>query len=327
MAEEKQRRPMRLSQGPTQISAPAPERVERMRTNGVYFMDDQLVTVGTFVANNWGYIEFPIGRYTYRQWGFSLVNTAAIAGVTTLRDGKHIVDTAKIADYVDTFVIEINGGAKWEMTAAELVKWNAYQNHDTSNGVLRFAFGAPNIHNTDAAEDAYQLGTGNLRSLKLRVKTKAAWPVGMLPVINAEYAPVSRPIGYFTTTTRTVFTNPAAGDFYNSDLAVGIDFATIWVQGAGINRAKLTVDREQVFDSTNYNLRAMHEAWGKDVAALGDGIIFDSWRDGDSIGLDSVSDSRAERKRGADVRLDLNMATAGVQMTCIVMHCGLFAQQ
>lgn len=324
MAEKK---PLRLGHGPTQISAPAAAQVAKLRTNGVYFLDDQLVTVGTFIANNWGYIEFPIGRYTYRQWGFSLVASAAIAGVTTLRDGKHVVDTGKIADYVDTFVIEINGAAKWEMTAAELVKWNAYHNHDTSPGVLRWAFGAPNIHNTDAAEDAYQLGTGNLRSLKLRVKTKAAWVAGMLPLINAEYAPVARPIGYFTTTTRTVFTNPAAGDFYNSDLAVGIDFATIWVQGASINRVKLTVDRETVVDCANYQLRAMHEAWGKDVAALGDGLIFDSWRDGDSIGLDSVADSVAERRRGADVRIDLNMAAANVQMTAIVMHCGLFGQQ
>ncbi|MDS0927305.1 hypothetical protein OD754_10765 [Rhodobacter capsulatus] len=321
------KKPFRLSHGPTQISAIAPQQAEKLRTNGVYYMDDQLVTIGTFVASNWGYIEFPIGRYTYRQWGFSLLATAAIAGVTTLRDGKHVVDTAKIPDYIDTFVIEINGAAKWEMTAAEFVKWNGYQNLDTSNGVLRWAFGAPNLHNTDAAEDAYQLGTANLRSLKLRVKTKSTWVNGMMPLINVEYAAVARNIGYFTTTTRAVFTNPSAGDYYNSDIAVGIDFATIWVQGASINRAKLTVDREQIFDCQNYQLRAMHEAWGKDVAALGDGIIFDSWRDGDAIGVDSVSDSVAERKRGADVRLDLNMAAAGVQMTCIVIHCGLFAQQ
>lgn len=329
MAGQQQNRPLRLSHGPTQSSSVAPGQAERMRTQGVYYMSDNLATIGTFVPNNWGYIDLPVGRYTYRQWGFSVVATAAIAGETTVRAGLHMVNTAFISKYVDTFIIEIDGRAVFELTADEMVKWNAYQNLDTTDGVLRFAFGSPGLHNTDLVEDAYQLGTGNVKSLKLRVKTKAAWVAGMLPVLNCEYAPVSRPIGYFQTTTRYAVTNPAAGNFSITDLAVGKDFATIWVQTAtaSINRAKFTVDREIVFDQNRWNLRAMHDAWGKDVANMGEGIIFDAFRDGDGIGLDSVSDQVGERRRGADIRLDLDMATAGQALNIVVFHCGLFAQQ
>lgn len=327
MATVQQSKPLRLSHGTTQFSAVNHEKAANLRTNGVYYLSDTLATVGAFVANNWGYIDLPVGRYTYRQWGLSIIAPAAIVGKTDIRDGVNVVKTANISEYVDSIVIEINGQAKWEMTADELMKYNNYQNHDTADGVLRIVFGSPNIHNTDIVEDAYQLGTGNLRSVKLRIKTKAAWVSGMLPVLNVEYAPVSRPIGYFQTTTRYAYTNPGAGAYSITDIAVGLDFSTIWVQGANIKRGKLTIDRNIVLDQSTWNLRAMHTAWGKDVDGLGAGIIFDAFRDGDGVGVDSISDQLAERARGADVRLDLDMATAGNALTLVVLHCGLFAQQ
>lgn len=327
---EQAKKPLRLTHGPTQTSTVATQQAARLRTSGVYYMDDQLVTVGAFTPNNWGYIDIPIGPYTYRQFQLSLVAPAAIAGKTTstgARMGQHIVDTAAISDYIDQIVIEINGAQKWTMTADQLAKYNAYQNHDTAAGVLRICFGSPGLHQSDMAEDAYQFGTGNLRSAKLRIKTKAAWVQGMLPVVTCEYAPVSRPIGYFQTTTETVTTNPGAGVFSITDIAVGIDFAALWVQAPGIKRAKLTVDRRDVFDLSAWNLRAMHTAWGKDYDGLGDGIMFDAWRDSDSVGLDSVADSVAERRRGADVRLDLDMLEAQTTIKVTVLHCGLFSQQ
>lgn len=329
MAEQQQaqNRPLRLSHGRTQMSAVAPAQAQRMRTNGVYYLSDNLVTIGTFVANNWGYIDIPTGRYTYRQWGFSLTATAVIAGETDTRNGVHYVKTSFISKYVDTFIIEIDGKAKWELTADELMKLNAYQNHDTSEGVLRFAFGNPLIHNTDMVEDAYQFGTGNVRSVKLRVKTKAAWLAGMMPKLNVEYAPVQRPVGYFQSTTRYSYTNPGTGNYTITDLAAGLDFATIWVQSANVNRLKFTVDRDIVFDQDNWSLKAMHDAWGKDVSGLGAGAIFDTFRDGDGIGLDSVTDELGERRRGADIRLDLDMAAASQTINIVVFHCGLYASQ
>lgn len=324
-------KPLRLSHGPTQVSGVNTEQGAKLRTNGVYYMDDQLVTVGAFTPNNWGYVDIPIGPYTYRQFGISIVAPAAIVGKTDAsgaRNGVHIVTTAAITDYVDQIVLEINGAAKWSMTAAQLAAYNAYHNHDTADGVLRMVFGSPGLFGyNDMIEDAYQFGTGNLRSAKLRIKTKAAWVTGMMPVITTEYAPVSRPLGYFQTTTETVVTNPGAGEFSITDIAVGIDFAALWVQAPGIKRAKLTVDRREVFDLSAWNLRALHTAWGKDYDGLGEGIMFDAWRDGDGIGLDSVSDSVAERRRGADVRLDLQMAAANTTIKVTVLHCGLFSQQ
>ena len=327
MAQQPQNRPLRLWNGPIQHSAVAPQQAERMRTNGVYQYNDTLCEIGTFVANNWGYVTFPVGRYTYRLWNIQLIAPAAIASVTDLREGENVVKTANIADYLDTLIIEINGQAKWELTVPELVKLNAYQNLDTSEGTIRIPFGSPNIHNTDMVEDAYQFGTANLKSVKLRIKTKAAWVTGMRVSVAAEYANVARPIGYFQTTTRYAYTAFGAGNFAISDLAVGIDFSTVWVQGAGIKRAKFKVDDDWVFDCTNWQLRSLHEAWGKDMAALGSGLMFDSFRDGDGIGLDSVSDELPERRRGADVRLELDMASANTPLTVVVFHCGLYSAQ
>lgn len=324
MAETK---PLRLSHGPIQVSGVSTNEAAKFRTNGVYQWWDNLVEIGTFVANNWGYVTFPVGRYTYRQWGISLVAPAAIAGVTTTREAEEVVSTAKIADYIDTLIIEINGQAKWELTVPELVKLNAYQNLDTTDGMMRIVFGSPNIHNADIVEDAYQFGTGNLKSVRLRVKTKPAWVTGMRLSVGCEFAQVVRGIGYFQTTTRYAYTNPGVGNFSITDLAVGKDFSTMWVQASGIKRVKMTIDRETVVDSTNFQLRALHEAWGKDMTSLGAGMMFDSFRDGDGVGLDSISDQLTERKRGADVRLDLDMTTAGQTINVVVFHCGLFSQQ
>lgn len=320
-------KPLRLNEGNIQLSAVGPVQGAKFRTNGVYQYDDNLVEIGTFVANNWGYVTFPVGRYTYRMWNLALVAPAAIATVTDNQAGEEVVKTWKIGDYIDTVVIEINGQAKYELTINELVKLNAYQNLDTTEGVLRMAFGSPNIHNTDLVEDAYQFGTANLKSVRLRVKTKPAWVTGMRLSVACEYAAVGRNIGYFQTTTRYVYTNPGAGNFSITDLAVGKDFSTIWAQAPGIRRAKLTVDREVVVDATNFQLRSLHEAWGKDVTGLGAGMVFDSFRDGDGVGLDSIADQTQERSRGADVRLDLDMTTAGQTLTVVVFHCGLYGLQ
>lgn len=316
-----------LGQGPIQPSNVAPAQAARLRINGVFKIDDTLAILGNFAANTACYVDFPIGKYTYRQWGISIVAPANILGVSTPRDGKEWVNSAKITDYIDTFTIEIDGKGVWEMTAAELLMWNDYQNIATTDGVLRIPFGSPGQHNEDMAEDAYSFGTGGLRQVRLKVKTKPAWVAGMMPVITCEYLQVSRPTGYFVGTTRYNYTSGGTGKYAISDLAVGKDFSTIWVQGASINRGKLQVDDDVVFDNYNTTLRSVHEAFGRDVAALGAGLLYDSFRDGDAIGLDSVADSVAERQRGADVRLELDMAAANVGLKIIVFHCGLFSQQ
>lgn len=305
----------------------AEQRVARIRSNGVYQIDDTLVTLGNFAPNTACYIDVPIGKYTYRQMGISFVAASNIPGVTTLRDGKEFLNSASFTTYIDTITIEIDGKACWEMTAAELLRWNDYQNIATTDGMLRLAFGAPGQHLEDNVEDAYQLGTSNLRQVRLKIKTKPAFPVGMLPVVTCEYLAVARPLMYFVGTTRYSYSNPAIGKYAISDLPVGKDFSAIWTQGASINRIKLMVDDDIVIDNFNTTLRGIHEAFGKDVAALGPGFLFDSFRDGDGIGLDSVADSLAERKRGADVRLEMDMGAAGVNMVIIVLWCGLFSQQ
>lgn len=316
-----------MNHGTVQSSQVAPAQAARLRINGVFMVSDVLATFGNFAANTACYIDFPVGKYTYRQWGISIVAPAAIAGVTTLRDGKEWVNSAKITDYIDTITIEVDGKGVWEMTAAELLKWNDYQNIATTDGVLRIAFGSPGQHNDDMAEDAYSFGTSGLRQVRLKIKTKPAFVAGMLPVISVEYLPTARKTGYFVGTTRYNYTSGGAGKYAITDLAVGKDFSTIWIQGASIDRCKMQVDDDIVFDNYNTTLRSVHEAFGRDVWALGAGMLYDSFRDGDAIGLDSVADSVAERRRGADVRLELQMAAANVPLQIIVFHCGLFSQQ
>lgn len=315
-----------LNHGTIERSMVSSAQAERLRINGVFKIDDTLAVLGNFAANTACYCDFPVGKFTYRQWGFSLVAPALIASVTTLRDGKHWVNSNKITDYIDTLTIEIDGKGVWEMTAAELLMFNDYQNIATSDGTLRIPFGSPGQHIEDMAEDAYSLGTSGLRQLRLKVKTKPAFVAGMLPVINVEYLPTARKTGYFVGTTRYSYNAAAAGKFAISDLAVGKDFSTIWVQSASINRGKLQVDDDIVFDCYNSTLRSIHESFGRDCAALGAGLIYDSFRDGDAIGLDSVTNSNAERGRGADVRLEFEMAAAA-GMVIIVFHCGLYKDQ
>lgn len=323
-----QNKPLRLGMGQVQQSAVAPARAARLRFSGIYIFDDTLAELGTFVADNWGYVTFPIGQYTYRQWQISLLAPAAIAGVTSARSPTlHYVNSAKIGDYIDSIVLEINGKSKWELKASELYALNGYHNHDIAEGILRMVFGSPNLHNNDLVEDAYQFGTAGLRQVRLRVKTKATWVNGMKLKIGCEYAPVARPLGYFVTTSRYNVTNPGAGAFSVTDLANGIDFSSIWVQGANILDANLVIDRVAVFSGDYWQLRSLNESWGKDQAALGAGIMLDAFRDGDSIGFDSVTNSDQERKRGADIRLDLTMGAANEDMTIVVFHCGLFAEQ
>lgn len=324
---QKKNGPLRLSMGPVQASSVQPQQAARLRTQGVYLFSDTLCEIAPFMPDNWGYVTFPVGRYTYRQWQLMLTSPASIAGVTTNRHNQHIVDTEHFEDYIDTLIIEIDGKAKWELRAHELRKLNAYHNHDTTPGVLRIVFGSPNIHNTDMAEDAYQFGTGNLRSVKLRVKTKPAWGNGMQLVVGCEYAPVMRGIGYFQTTTRYAYTAPGAGNFSITDLAVGVDWSTMWVQGTGVEKVDLTIDRTEVFSGSNWQMRALHEAWGKDVDSLGSGLMIDNFRDGDSVGFDSVTDQIGERRRGADVRLDLFLTNPNTQLSVVIFHCGLFSQQ
>lgn len=326
MATQPRRTSNPLSQGDIQRSLIAPAQMARLRSNPVYVIEDGLVNLNSFAANTSCYVEIPVGPYTYRHFDFKLWAPANIPAVTQPRDGKELVNTANITTYIDSIIIEINGKAEWEMTAEELRRWNEYMGIPLSEGVLRIPFGAPNMFWEDNQEDAYQLGTANLRSVKLRIRTKAAWVAGMLPIVGTEYFRARRPLTYFMRTVRNTYTNPAVGKFSLYDLPVGKDCAAFWVQGAGILRMKFVVDDDIVADADNYTLRCMHEAFGKKVLALGPSIVFDCWRDNDGVGMDSVSDSVAERRRGAEFKVELTMATANTVMQVITFQCGLWDQ-
>lgn len=301
------------------------EMGKKLRVQRIFRISDTICNVGAMSADNICYVQLPTGAYTYRMLQISLLAAATIASKTTAVEGEHVVNTAALNDYVEWFAIEINGREVVKYRTAELVALNAYHKIDTADGNVAFTFGSPNLFSEDLHEDAYLFGTGNIFSAKLLIKTRSAMPNGMKPRITAEYAPVRRPVGYFQSTTVNEYSFAASGKQTITDVPNGIDFASIWINGTGVKSVLLEIDKQIAFEASAQAIRANASMWGKNVAAL-PGLMLDGFRDGDAIGFDSLTNSEGERKRGADVRLTLDLASAG-SFRLITSHCGLFGDQ
>lgn len=301
------------------------EQGKKLRVQRIFRISDALCNVGAMSADNICYIQLPVGPYTYRMLQFSLLATAAIASKTIAVDGENVVQTAAWNDYVEWVSLEINGREVVKYRTLELVALNAYHRVNTSDGNLSLCFGSPNQFKEDLHEDAYLFGTGNIFSAKLCIKTRSTMPAGMKPRITAEYAPIRRPVGYFQSTTVNEYTFAGAGKQTITDIPNGIDFASIWLNGTGIKGVLLEIDKQIAFEASAQAIRANASMWGKDVVSL-PGLMLDGFRDGDAIGFDSLTNSDGERKRGADVRLTIDLAAA-TSVRVITMHCGLFGDQ
>lgn len=310
------------------LSTVGGEQAKRLRVSRIFRLSDTIANVGAMSADNICYVALPVGNYTYRSIQMQLIASAAIASKTTAVQGDHVVNTAAWTDYVEWVALEINGREVMKLRTVELVALNAYHNVDTLDGVVTWLFGHRQMFEEDLVQDAYLFGTGTLFSAKILIKTKAGLPAGMKPRITCEYVPVRRPVGYAMTATVNEYSFAASGKQIITDIPNGIDFAGIWIiptTATDIKNVLLEVDRQIAFECSAHAMRIAAAQQGKDVAAL-TGLMLDGFRDGKAIGFDAVTNAENERKRGADVRLTLDLTAAG-SFRVITLHCGLFNDQ
>lgn len=326
-----QPRASRERTGQIRTSGVNPEQARNLRVGAHFRFDENLPTISNQYADGTAVIDFPVGLYTYRAFGLRIENSVAIAGETISEMGVFRLNSANLSKYVASIALEINGKIEQEYTAAELIDFNELMNWDVRDGIHWLCFGSPGFFKEDLHEDAYLLGTANIRSVRLLVKLQTAWLATMKLIVATEYAPVARPIGYIVTHRQQRYSFSASGEQTISDIPHGIDLAAIWVRalnGKRLDAYGLRVDDQQMFDCSIPAAMALGALWGKDTSQLAAGNLFiDFWREGDANkGLAALAQMQQVR-RNADIRLTLNFGEAAAEIKLITFHCGLYSLQ
>ncbi len=309
-----------------------PEQARRLAINTHFRFSDSLPTISNMYADGVAVIDMPVGEYTYRAFALSILSTAAIAGVTVASENVHRVQTDHFADYIDSVAVEVNGRVQLEYTVAEWLDLNEFMRWNVQDGYGWICFGGPGYFRSyPMAEDAYLLGTSDVSAVRVLVKLKPAWNATLKLNLHAEYAPVSKPIGYVQTLRTQRYVFAGSGEQTISDIPHGIDLSAIWVRNLNnkrIDEIKLAVDGQIMFECDTSAYQALSELWGKDHSQIGSGNVYiDFWRDGDpNKGLASLTAS-GQVRRNADIRLTLRMGETGAEIKIISMHCGLWRHQ
>lgn len=293
---------------------------------------NSLPTISNQFADGVAVIDFPVGKYVYRNFCLSIGNSAAIAGETIFEGGGYRVDSGNLSKYVESVEIEIDGKVEVSYTAGEIIDYNQLMGWDIKDGFHFLCFGAPGFFDDyPQAEDAYYLATGNIRSLRLLVKLKTAWLATMKLKAAAEYAPVLKPLQYIVTMRQQRYVVPGTGEYTISDIPHGVDLSAIWVRGMNAKRidgVTLKVDDQIIFDVDTPEFAALGQLWGKSHAQLAAGNLFiDFWREGNpNKGLAALT-AAAEVRRNADIRLTLTMGEANAELKIVTLHCGPWSLQ
>ena len=292
---------------------------------------NDIPTVGSQFADGVATIELPVGQYTYRMIKLNVSSTIVVVGKSFAMGLRNYINTANLSDYISKVALEIDGKIAQEFFISELVDWNKLMNYDAQNGVLTLAFGSPGVFKDEVAEDAYLLGTADLRSVRVLVTLTSAWVATLKLNCNVEYAKVARPVGYLVTMQRSRYTAPGSGDFIITDLPHGIDMAAIWFRSTNAIFAgsiQLDVDTETVFEASALELKSLNQIWGKDIAQLPAADIYlDFWRELDAgKGLASLS-AIAQVRRDAKLKATLTFDAAGASFYAITFHCGPYKAQ
>lgn len=306
-------------------ATPGQQQMERERTNIIPNYRRDIARIGAFAANTTGFVDLPVGAYTYRGLYISVIAPAEIVGKTTLRAGKHYVNTANIPEYLGMISLDLNARAFVELTADEIIRLADYNNIQNTNGLISWAFGGPGLFETDVVQDAFGLGTQGVNSLRIRMAASAAWVNGMTVEVVCEYYPIVRPVGWFVATSRQVIQVAQAGNVTLPDLAYGLNWSAMWLKGSGIRSMKLEVDRKVLVDGDMWQISALHRAWGKDADALGNGLFYDVNRDKKGLAVDAAGDTIQERNRSAEVKADIYLEAAG-EISVVFLHAGLFSE-
>lgn len=276
---------------------------------------------GTAVAT------FKRGPYTYKGFYIRVRSKVAIAGKTIATSGKHYIKTANLSEFVSKIRLEIDNEVERELSTDNLVKFNAKDGYNVQDGTLYMAFGGPFQFDDMGVEDAYSLGTQNLRSLEVTFDLTSIWDnANMFLEVHADYTSVARPLSFIRTVKTFIHQATAAGEYTIDGLPVHSDIAAIYVLGSNINSGKLIVDDQEVYNADAHLQAALNKMHGVNVDALGAGMVFDFLKDKDiRKGLKSL-ESAAQRKRGADLQIMLDMEAAA-EVTVIVDQIGRYKTQ
>lgn len=301
---------------------------KKLRVPVINRFQTNLATVSGQYSDGTATAEFPVGAYTYQLFQLGVKSNAAIGGDTITKNGEHFVNTAALSKYIEEVTLVIDGVAERKIPIDLLVKLNASKGLNTSDGFAYMTFGGPHEFWDKRAEDAYMLGTGNLRSMRLDFKLKPAWADGsMFLHIGAEVARIARPLEFISTMKSRRVALGAAGEHTITDLPINADIARIYVFGTGLKKIEFEVDDEKVFDAHSYAIEGLNSLYGTDVTQLDDGVVFNFWRSGEvEKGLKSL-ESAAQRKRNADIQLMLETINANTEVQIVMELAGRYVTQ
>ncbi len=288
----------------------------------------QLATISSQYSDGTATADLPVGSYTYQMFQMGIRSSAEIAGKTVEKNGIHFVKTANLAEFIEEVSLEIDGVIERRLDMDLLLKLNAFHSYDVTDGLFYMTFGGPNIFWDKASEDAYMLGTGDLRSLRLLFKLKSAWTDGsMFLEIGCEHARIPRPLEFINTLKSRRISLGAAGEHTITDLPINADISRLYVFGSGLKKTELVIDDQKVFDCHSYEAQGLNAIYGKDVSALGDCILFDFWRTGEvHKGLRSL-ESVEHRKRNASIALMLETVSADTEVRVVMELAGRYVNQ
>lgn len=304
------------------------ELVRQQASMGVLhrFSTERFDMSGAF-SDGTAVIKVDIGPYTYQMFMLTLVSDAEIAGKTTLVNGRHIVNTANISDYLENVELRIDGRRRRNQSVEDLLAVSAYRDLDVMEGHLIIPFGGPNLFDDPDMEDLYMLGTKNLRDLRIHVDFTPDWDsTSMHLVATAEYAPVERNVSHFEGIEEYRYSFDSGGDHTITDLPTHSDISHILVFADGMGDVELKVDNLIMAEGNVYDLNAVNALHGRDIAALGNHFMWDAWRGGEAKkGLAGLR-TAAQSRRNAKLRLKLNLA-GPAEVRVVVGQCGPLAQQ
>ncbi|NOR63028.1 MAG: hypothetical protein GQ535_11125 [Rhodobacteraceae bacterium] len=298
------------------------------------FRHERLATISGQYSDGSVVAELPVGPYTYKNQQIMIVLNAQTddpdnAGVSMTYEvnGTHYLKSSFFTKFVKKISLEIDGDVVRDVTAARSMQMNGHYGYDVVDGFHWMTFGGPREFWDQGAEDAYLLGTGDLRDLRLNFDLTSDWVTGSMKIqIMSEYARIARPIAYLTTLKSFRYTFAAAGPVVITDVPVNADLAQLFAFGTGIKHAKLEVDSQFIFDGDYQQLMALNALYGRDVSALGDCVLFDFWREKNaSKGLKALN-ADPQIKRNADIRIHLDLEAA-TEVEIVARACGIYRSQ
>lgn len=279
-------------------------------------------------SNGTAVIQVDTGPFTYQLFMLEIVSNTEIVGKTVEVNGRHLVKTDNLDEYVSRIQLRIDGQTRRDLTVADIMALNGYRNLDVMEGHILIPFGGPGLFEDPAMEDLYMLGTKNVRDLRIHIDFTDDYDATTMHLEGlAEYAPLERNIGHFESVTEHRYTFAASGTHTITDLPTHSDLSHIIVFAEGIGAVEFKVDNVVMADGNVYDLNAINELHGRDTSALGDHFMWDGWRAGEAVkGIRGLR-SGAQARRNADLRIKLDLAEENTEVRVVLGQCGSLASQ